>query len=102
MSTLREMMRSGLRVLRDDHDALDNMNAAYWAEHDRWCSRRKGIGEGFELVRNTSPGNDIVDESYQALIHLSKRECRDRHDAAMWLQTYARRAAMQKALEAIR
>lgn len=75
----------------------------YWAEYSRWCWRR-AIRNGdyrFELVRNTSPRNDIIADEYTEITSLTKRECRDRHDVESWLNTYRGRAAMKATLEAI-
>jgi hypothetical protein len=84
---------------------LDRMNALYVIEYDRWCSRYnelalKGRGR-WELVRNSSPNNDINADEYFEITGFTRRECRDRHDAEMWLETFARRAAMRAALETL-
>lgn len=79
---------------------LDRMIALYVNEYDRWCWRYKA-GGNFELVRNSSPNNDINADHYFEITTLTARECRDRHAAEAWLQTYARRAAMRAALEAL-
>lgn len=85
-----------------DEDMLDKMTSAFDAEYDRWVCRRKSNKGGFELVRNSSPKNNIVAEEYQEITNLTKRECRDYCDAEAWRNTYAGRAAMRKALEALR
>jgi hypothetical protein len=78
---------------------IDRMNAAYWAEYERWVWRRKiNRKDGFELVRNSSPNNDIVSDEYNEITNLTKRECKDSYSADEWYQTYARRAAMRAAL----
>lgn len=81
------------------------MGALFWTEYDRWCERRirtpAGKPDRWELVRNTSPNNDIIDESYQEIITLTARECRDSIDAEAWKNTFANRAAMRAALEAL-
>lgn len=89
------------RVLGDD-DKLDAMDSAYKAEHDRWCWRRKiPQGKGFELVRNSSPGNNIIGDDYMEITNLTKRECPTSDHAEEWLDAFAGRAAMEAALKAL-
>lgn len=83
----------------DIDDKLDRMNAVYWVEYDRWQWRWNREGTRFELVRNTSPSGDLVGESYQEITTLTKRECKNKHDAEAWCKTFATRAAMGAALE---
>lgn len=104
MSEIAELLAPGLKTVTlrlDDDDAIDRMNAAYWAEYERWCWRRKAVKDGFELVRNSSPNNDIIADEYNEITNLTKRECRDRDEAEAWYQTYAKRAAMRAALGAL-
>lgn len=91
-----------LRYYGDDRDIdmLDKMTAAYDAEYERWIGRRKANKQGFELVRANGDIN-VIDDN-QTIINLTKRECRDYCDAEAWRNTYAGRAAMRKALEALR
>lgn len=77
---------------------LDRCEAAYRAEHDRWCWRRKPNNSGFQLVRDTSPKGDINAEEYQDITNLTKRECRDSDDAESWLNTYRGRASIAAVL----
>lgn len=85
----------------NDETTLDKCQEAYQAEYDRWCWRHRAGGTGFELVRNTSPGNNIIALEHQEIIKLWKSECRDKHDAECWLNTFRGRAAMKAALEAL-
>lgn len=71
---------------------LDKCGAAYREEFDRWSWRRKPENSGFELVRARG---DALDE----ITNLTKRECKDSHDAESWLNTYRGRAAMRVVLE---
>lgn len=84
-------------------ETLDAADTAYRAEYDRWCWRRSIIAGSyrFELVRNSSPNNDINADEYFEITTLTKRECRDRHEAEAWLGTYRGRAAMRAALETL-
>lgn len=88
-----------------DDATLDRMSAAYWGEFDRWCERRITMPadkrDKWEIVRNTSPNNDLIDEHYQDVIKLTLRECRDHIDAEAWLNTYRCRSAMRAALGAL-
>lgn len=84
----------------DNEEVLDRCHAAYQAEYDRWCWRRKTDKDGFELVRNSSPENNINADEYFEVTNLTKRECADSDDARSWLRTYRGRAAMRAALEA--
>lgn len=89
---------------RWDNDMLDRVAAAFWAEHDRWALRCNGLkrrGSPYEIVRNASPNNDIVDESLLEVITFAKSECRDRFDADTWFDRYRNRAAIRAALEAM-
>lgn len=71
---------------------LDKCDAAYRDEYDRWSWRRKPNNSGFELAR-------VVDnQHYPDITNLIKRECKDKHDAESWLNTYRGRAAMKAAL----
>lgn len=86
-----------------DIDLFDRMDAAYRLEHERWAYEHQNLGDsGFRyiLVRNTSPNNDIIDESYHEVITLTKREARTRDEAEAWCNTFAGRASIRKALEA--
>ena len=84
----------------EDHDLarLDEANAAYKAEYDRWCVRRKTHKDGYELVRNTSPHNDLVSDDFMDVIPLTKREAPTHDHAEEWLDTVRGRAAMAAAL----
>jgi acetone carboxylase gamma subunit len=85
-----------------NNDVLDRAAVAFREESDRWCWRRNIIdGNHFEIVRNSSPNNDISDDQYFQIIRLTKRECRDRHEAEIFLRTYRDRAAMLAALKAL-
>lgn len=92
-----ELVKHIMFVVNDD-DTLDRCDSAYQAEYDRWCWRRNS---GFELVRNSSPKNDINADEYFEIISLTKRECKNGDDAESWLNTYRGRAAMKAALEAL-
>lgn len=95
-------MTTHARATKPISDArADKMAALFWAEYDRWVVRRKTDKQGYELVRDTSPNGDIIDEMFQEIIPLSKRECRDYHDGEAWKNTYANRAAMRAALGAL-
>jgi hypothetical protein len=80
---------------------IDILHGAYQLEYDRWIMRYnpKKRGSGWELVRNTSPGNDIIGEEYQEIVTFTRRECRDKTDAVAWLNTYRGRAAVSALLE---
>lgn len=95
MSKLRQMTVAGLASLAADDDTLDNMNVAYRTEYDRWGWRRRLGKDGFELFRCVG-----LDET--EITSLTKRECKDKHDAEIWYLSFAGRAAMKKALEAVR
>lgn len=82
-------------------EAIDRMMAAFNREHERWCWRRVLDKSGFELVRNSSPKNNINADEYFQITPLSKRYCSDRHEAEMWLGIWRGRAAMVAALEAL-
>lgn len=92
-----------MKIFRSDEN-IDNAVNAYQREHDRWdwrCNVNKKRGSVYELVRNSSPDNDINADEYFEITTFSKRECPDRHYADMWLNTYRGRAAMRAALEAL-
>lgn len=87
-------------------DALyDRVNAAYRAEWDRWSYMRlddePARGSPYVLRRNSSPDGNIIADEYIEQITFSKRECKNRDDAEMWLNTYRDRAAIQAALREI-
>ncbi len=81
-------------------DCFDAMQAAYKAEYDRWDwrAREKKRGSPYEIVRNSSPNNDIIDDTYFEIIMLTKRECENIAQAENWLEAYRGRAAMRAAL----
>jgi hypothetical protein len=83
--------------LPDKYDSknLDRAVAAYRAEADRWDWRFSG--DGYELIRNSSPRNDIIAEQYMEIIPL--RRCPSNARAQKWLETFRGRAAMRAALE---
>lgn len=85
----------------DDDETIDRAVAAFREETERWCFRRNLDKKVFELVRNTSPRNDICDESYQQVMSLSRGDCPDRHMAELLLLRYRDRAAMYAALRAL-
>lgn len=97
-----------LDLARDDEkmdDLFDAMDSAYQAERDRWCCRYNRLaprGGRWELVRNSSPHNDINADEYFEITGLTKRECNGGDSAETWLDAYAGRAAMRKALGALR
>lgn len=86
-----------------DH-VLDKMDAAYRHEQMRWCARRKPSKEGYEVFRNGSKNgiDEARDLSDDTVIKLTKREASNYDEADAWCRTYAGRAAMRKALEAVR
>ena len=81
-------------------ERADRMVALYDAEYARWCDRAKP-GRGYEIVRNTSPNNDIIDETWQEVTNLTLREARTRDEAEAWCRTLAGRAAIRAALGAL-
>lgn len=84
-----------------DDDAIDKLSAAYRSEEQRWSMRRIntliGVPDRFVLDR-VNEGNA---SNQFTTIKLTKRECKDRHDAVSWLHTYTSRAAMRAALAAL-
>lgn len=85
---------------RDDNSVmLDRAVDAFHAEADRWNSRWND--RAYELVRNSSPDNDICDEEYSEIIRFTKYECPDGPHAYALLNTYRDRAAMLAALRAL-
>lgn len=81
-------------------DKLDRMYAAYVAEYDRWDwrARERKRGSPYELIRNTSPENDIIDDSWMEIITFTKRECENLAQIQNWLETFRGRAAMKAGL----
>lgn len=96
--------RKPKKLRKPSPEGIDRMVAAYRAEADRWCWRYRVPHDkrgSFELVRNSSPKNDINADEYFQITLLSRRECADRHHAEGRLRTYRGRAAMIAALEAL-
>lgn len=83
---------------------LDQMDYAYQKECERWCYRYNDLKPhpGYELVRNSSPNNNINADEYFEITTFTKRECPDRDSAAQWLDAYRGRAAMRAAIRALR
>lgn len=92
---------------------LDRHAEVFWNEYRRWTWRRvrpKHIKatisanqpDRFELVRNTSPMGNIIDETCQEITAFTRRECRDGHEAEMKLQFARNRAAIRAVLEVVR
>lgn len=96
-----ERKRKPKKLRKPSEEAIDRAVAAFDAETARWCWRRGPFNEGFELVRNSSPKNDINADEYFQIVKLTKRECVDRHEAEGWCNTYRGRAAMLAALEVL-
>ncbi len=96
-------MKRSAKAREFDDDTLDRCETAYQAEYERWCWRRAIIAGNyrFELVRNSSPNNDINADEYNEITMLTKRECNDKHSAESWIITYRGRAAMKAALNAL-
>lgn len=99
MSDIKQLGR--VRVPNDGR--LDCMNWAYRNEYARWTERARIVTSGqrcqWELVRNTSPNNDISADAFHEITKLDARSCKSRDDAQSWLRTYAGRAAMRAAME---
>lgn len=92
------------KFTRDDA-TIDAMAEAFHDEYQRWQYRyndlpgRETRGSLWELVRDTSPKQDIISEEFMEIITFTKRECKDRTDAEAWLETYRSRAAINAALD---
>lgn len=81
-------------------DKIDKLDEVYQAEYARWGWAYRLAG-GFMLVRYISQVDIITGEPKHESILLTRRECRDKHEAESWLRTYRGRAAMRAVLEAI-
>lgn len=99
MKLLEPPTRTVTLNVTDCDEQLDRMSDAFHAEADRWCWRRND--QHYELVRNSSPKNNIIDDEFMQITRLTKRECRDRYAAEVFLNTYRDRAAMLAALKAL-
>lgn len=88
---------------------LDKMDAVYREEYARWGWRRRlePSLSRFEVVRFDGPAADFVHINPSNCIpnvtrieSLTNRECRDKHEAAGWVRTFAGRAAIMASIQA--